>query len=203
MLTAATVAVPLVAAPGAFAGNIIQKCVGSDGTVAYTDKPCGALGATRAPMPGELLQRIARERSRSLATEGSFEGTVRPTAGAGTRRAAASGCARSPVQLTMDLQAAWAMGDVNRIAESYHWVDLDHARAQRIMQRLDALAGEPLLEAEYFDARIGGGALQFADAGNASSGASGILQVAFGDGGVPGYQDFDVRHYRGCYFIRF
>src|SRR3546814_7694973 len=70
---------------------------------------------------------------------------------------------RSSTQLSMDLQGAWALGDVNRIAESYHWVGLGTGQARTIMQRLDRLAEQPLWQAHYFDARIGG-AMHYADA---------------------------------------
>ena len=185
--------------PTAHAATAIQRCVGADGTPIYTDKPCAVFKAQRTPISGELLGRIARDRTANVLGGGDFDGTPRATP-AMARRSAASGCARTPTQLTMDLQGAWALGDVNRIAESYHWVGLRHRSGQQILRQLERLATQPLLQAEYFDARIGSGAMQFADASAGGSGAAGIMQVMLAGGGV---QDFDVERYRGCYFIRF
>jgi len=188
--------------PVAHAAAGIQRCVDADGTPIYTDKPCAVFNAQRTPISGELLARIARERAANGLDRGDFDGTPRATP-AIARRSAASGCARTPTQLTMDLQGAWALGDVNRIAESYHWVGLRHGSGQQILGRLERMATQPLLEAEYFDASIGHGALQFADASAGGGGAAGILQVTLGDGDTQSFQDFDVERYRGCYFIRF
>lgn len=196
----ALMASPLVST--AQASTALQRCIGTDGTPVYTDKPCAMFDAQRTPMSGELLGRIAREQRAHAVTPGDFDGSPRATP-AVARRSAAAGCARTPTQLTMDVQGAWALGDVNRIAESYHWVGLNHRQGQQIMQRLDRLAAQPLLHAEYFDARIGSGAMQFADAGGGAGGAAGILQAMFADGGAQSVHDFEVELYRGCYFIRF
>ena len=190
-------------APTAHAATAIQRCVAADGTPIYTDRPCARFNAQRTPISGELLGRIARDRAANVLDGGDFDGTPRATP-AIARRSAASGCARTPTQLTMDLQGAWALGDVNRIAESYHWVGLRHRNGQQILQQLERLATQTLLQAEYFDARIGSGAMQFADASaGGSSGAAGILQVTLADGSARSVQDFDVERYRGCYFIRY
>lgn len=195
--------------PDAHAATGIQRCIAADGTPIYTDKPCTVLDAQRAPISGELLSRIARDEAAHAADGllvGDVDGSPRATPQV-ARRSAASGCARTPTQLTMDLQGAWALGDVNRIAESYHWVGLSHRNGQQIMQQLDRLATHSLLQAEYFDAQIGSGSMQLADASSAdasgASGAAGVLQVMFADGGSRTVQDFEVERYRGCYFIRF
>lgn len=184
--------------PTAKAATSIQRCIGADGTPIYTDKPCRLLDAQRAPMSGELLSRIAREQA-SGAAIGDIKGTL-ATAPTVARRSAASGCARTATQLTMDLQGSWALGDVNRLAESYHWAGIEHRRAQRIMKQLERLASQPLLQAEYFDATIGGGGMQLADATGDRAGPAGVLQLTLSGAGM---QDFDVERYRGCYFIRF
>lgn len=190
--------------PTAAAADGIQRCIGSDGTVAYTDHACAALGATATPISDELLTRIAREQAAEASgAEAGFDRTARAAKPVVARRSAASGCARSPTQLSMDLQGSWALGDVNRIAESYHWTGLGHAQGQQIMQRLDRLSGKPLSRVHYFDARIGSGAMQLADAGGGSAGLAGIMQVVLGNGTARTVQDFDVARYQGCYFIRF
>ena len=205
MLAAALVlmASPLVST--AQAGTPIQRCIGADRTPVYTDKPCAMFKAERTPISGELLGRIARELRADPTAAGDPDGSARAKP-AVARRSAAAGCARTPTQLTMDLQGAWALGDVNRIAESYHWVGLNHRQGKQIMQQLDRLAAQSLVQAEYFDARIGSGAMQFADAdadAGGGGGAAGILQATFADGGAQSFHDFEVELYHGCYFIRF
>lgn len=205
LAAATTVAVlgsPLM--PAAQAATGIQRCVAADGTSIYTDKPCRVLDAQRAPMSGELRSRIARDQAANAVALGDIRGTI-ATAPAIARRSAASGCARSATQLTMDLQGSWALGDVNRLAESYHWVGIEHRRAQEIMKQLERLTSQQLLAAEYYDATIGGGGMQLADAGGDASGPAGVLQLtlSLSDAGASGMQDFEVERYRGCYFIRF
>lgn len=205
-LAALTAALTVPAIPTALAATPIQRCEASDGTVIYTDKACAAHDAQRTPISGELLGRIARdEAARDSTAEAGFDGAVRPATATAivARRSASSGCARTPTQLSMDLQGAWALGDVNRIAESYHWPGLDHRQGQRIMQRLDRLSGQPLLQAEFFNAQIGSGPMQLVDASSDGPGAAGVMQLMFGEGGSRSVQDFDVQRYRGCYFIKF
>lgn len=175
----------------------IQRCEAADGTAVYTDRACASLGATASPMSGELLTRLAS--SGGDLDPGMFGARRAPSV---ARRSLASGCARSSTQLSMDLQGAWALGDVNRIAESYHWVGLDSGQARTIMQRLDRLAAQPLWQAHYFDARIGG-ATHYADASAAAPSSAGVMQLVFADGASHQLQDFDVRRYHGCYFIEF
>lgn len=218
-LGALACALVIAAIAPALAANGIQRCVAADGVAVYTDQPCGAMSAKRTPMSAELIQRIAGGQGANTVAAGAsadgtaaefagagFDGALRPAAVAVARRSPASGCARTPTQLAMDLQGAWALGDVNSVAESYHWVGIDHRQGEKIMQRLDRLSAQPLQQAEYFDAQIGGGSIQLADAGTGShpSGeGAGIMQVTFGAAGTPNVQDFEVAQYRGCYFIGF
>jgi len=189
-------------APAQSNGGGIQRCEAPDGTAIYTDRACSTLGATATPIPGELLTRLVSDNSNDAGSIRDMFGDRR--APAISRRSAASGCARSTTQLSMDLQGAWALGDVNRIAESYPWVGLGTSQARSIMQRLDRLAGQPLWQTHYFDARIGGGMMQFADAsGSASNGNVGVMQLVLGDGASRQVQDFEVRRYQGCYFVQF
>ena len=129
-----------------------------------------------------------------------------PTAAVG-RRSASDGCARSPTQLAMDLRGAFALGDVNRIAESYHWTGMSHKGALRIMERLENLARHHIADTQYFDAQISSGGIDGWSASSTSSsigGSAGVLQVTFGDDGrTLSVTDFDVERYAGCYFVRF
>lgn len=207
-VTALAAAFAMPYAPRVEAGTGIQRCQADDGAVVYTDRACGALGAQRTVIAGELLGRIARdERSNGVDAATAEIGTSMhasatasmPPAG---RRSLGAGCAKSPTQLSMDLQGALALGDINRIAESYHWAGMSHDAGQRVMARLDAMPKQGLSHVQYFDATIGGGAMEFADASQSldeASSAGGVLQLSFGDRVV----DFDVERFQGCYFVRF
>lgn len=180
----------------------IQRCAATDGTTLYTDKPCAAFGATPLPMPGELAMRISSDGgSDALGRAPGHVDAALPRQVA--RRSPASGCARSPTQLAMDLQGAFALGDVNRIAESWHWVGLGHQAAMPVMQRLERMAMSTLVDARFFDASIGGGHATWASADASLDAAGGILQLTLG--GEGGYQvlDLQVQPYAGCYFVRF
>lgn len=207
-------------ARNAQAGTGIQRCQAPDGTSVYTDKACAAIGARAVPMSGQLLTTIAREEARAeadtlqanLESGMSFAGyadaetpLASNTAAVG-RRSASGGCARTPTQLAMDLRGAFALGDVNRIAESYHWVGMSHKGASRIMERLESLARHDIADTQYFNAQIGSGGSMDAWSASASliGGSAGILQVTFSDDGRPlSVTDFDVERYADCYFVRF
>jgi len=199
VLTAIAGSRPLHAADG------LQRCESSDG-VLYTDKPCALFGAKAVPMSGKMLGRIAREEAQSLTAaieQGIAVEVDLPSAQHVGRRSVTSGCARTPTQLAMDLQGAFALGNVNRVAESYHWVGLDHARGQRIMDRLDHLSRHPVADSHYYAAQI-------YDTDDASAwlatstdtlGNGGVLQLVFG--GSSSVTDFEVVRYAGCYFVKF
>ena len=208
-LAIAVVATLLPTPDIAAAGPAVQQCRTADGTSVFTDKPCKLIGAQSVPMRGELAMRIVREQVLEASVSGVEVETLAPdslTMAAAReaigRRAVAGGCARSPTQLAMDLRGAFVLGDVNRVAESYHWVGMDQRAANATMQRLERLAKRQVADTQYFDAQIGG----FADAGatlGGSAGPAGIMQVRFGDGEGTTIQDFDVATYRGCYFVKF
>lgn len=207
LLAALALAVLPTLPQSAQAGAGVVRCVMPDGSHAYSNKACSAFGATSAPLSGEVLNRIQREQRR----EAALTGTALPDAMAGAaiaavpaRRAATGGCADSPQQLAMDLQAAVALGDVNRVAESYHWNGMRNAQAQRIMLRLEQLASRPMVSVEYFDARIGGLGAGFADAGeSAADGAAGMLQALVNAGDGTQVVEFSVQRDQGCYFVRY
>ena len=213
IITLACAASP-TAAP-VHAGTGIQRCETDGGATVYTDKPCRALGARPVPLSAELATRIVRERSHEQAVAGVAMGSLDAAAyadasapmslapSAPARRSVAAGCARTPTQLQMDLRGAFALRDVNRIAESYHWVGVSHRGAMRILERLQAMARRQVADTEYFDARIGSGDVYASADDSAIGGSGGILQVTFAgtDGGS--IADFDVERYKGCYFVRF
>ena len=177
----------------------IQRCESADGSAVYTDRACASLGAQAMPMSGELLTRIARDEAANMLPNDSDGAHAISSVG---RRSLSGGCARTTTQLSMDLQGSLALHDVNRLAESYHWVGQSNRQAQQLMQRLDRLTTQPLLEARFFDAQIGLGGVQLADASNGNRGGS-VMQLTLGRDSAPQVIDFDVLRYAGCYFIRF
>jgi hypothetical protein len=200
-LPAVMVAVAALISPGsvpAGTSSSLQRCESSEGEVVYTDRPCAALGARALPLPGELLTRIAREEA---AHTRDIDFSDAPAIANVGRRSPTSGCARNRRQLALDIQGSLALHSVNRLAESYHWVGKSHREAQQHMLRLERMAMRRLKDAKLFHAQIGGGAMQFADAGTASPGV-GILQLTLDNGATRQVMDLEVLRYSGCYFVR-
>lgn len=208
-LSTAPLSAPVVAS------SALQRCQSADGQLVYTDKACAAFGAKAVPMSGELMTRIAREASREREDASASAGLVdadtplNPAVNVAPR-SPGSGCARTPTQLAMDLRGALALGDVNRVAESYHWVGMSNKQGQRIMDRLLLLIGKPVVDSHYFDAQISASPLVadadaswVATSSNAIGGSAGVLQVVLGNGASASIIDFDVERYAGCYFVKF
>lgn len=212
------------------ASSVVQRCQSPDGVLIYTDKACAATGGKAVAMSAELRTRIASEAAHEQSqwlSHASLSGTSFPRADAAmsapglarmTRRSAAAGCARTPTQLAMDLRGSLALGDVNRLAESYHWPGMSTRQGRQTMERLQHLIGSQVVESQYFDAQISsigiadaaGDWLATADASTQQStgigGGAGVLQLVLGntdeaDGSR--IVDFDVERYSGCYFVRF
>lgn len=197
----------LPASPEAHAGyGGIQRCRAPDGTSVYTDKPCAFFNARPEAMSQDLGMRLASEASRepeAYADEASSD-AILPTATAAGRRSLQDGCARTPTQLAMDIQASMALRDVNRLAESWYWVGMTQKQATPVMTRLQHLMQRQVVSTHYYDAQIGFGLqLASADSGYPDDGRAGILQVELGgrDGTVP--MELNVERYAGCYFVRF
>ena len=198
LLSAVPAAAPLHAA------SAILRCQSPDGTLVYTDKACGAFGAKAAPMPGALLSRIYHDEARFDSDADADAPAVLPPV---ERRSASRGCARTPTQLAMDLRGSLALGDVNRVAESYHWVGMSSRQGERTLDRLQRLIGKPVLDSHYFDAQIGAavdGATLLASNDSSIGGDGGMLQLVLGGGDTARSAiDFDVHRYAGCYFVTF
>ncbi len=173
----------------------VLRCQMPDGTSLYTNKACSDFGGKAVPLPAEVLDRIARERRyearlSALPEDMLADGAARMQAG--PRRAVASGCARDPRQLALDLQASLALGDVNRVAESFDWAGMRNEQAQPIMDQLGRLtARETLVDAEFFDAQL------------AAMDEAGLMQVTFESGGATRVHAFEVSLDSGCYFLRY
>jgi len=202
-ISTAVVAVAALMSPGSVPAGTssgLQRCESADGEVVYTDRPCAILGARPLPLPGELLTRIAREEA---AYTRDIDFGDAPTVANVGRRSPTSGCARNKQQLAMDIQGSLALHNVNRLAESYHWVGKSHREAQQYMLRLEKMASQRLQDAKLFHAQIGSsGAMQFADADTASPGGAGIVQLTLGNGATRQVMDLEVMRYSGCYFVR-
>ncbi|MGY4516854.1 hypothetical protein ACVWWW_002422 [Lysobacter sp. HA18] len=183
----------------------IQRCRAPDGTSVYTDKPCGAFGATPAPVSEDLGMRLMSEASREpeAYADASQSNAIAPSSNVG-RRSLADGCARTPTQLAMDIQGSMVMRDVNRLAESWQWAGMTKQQATPVMARLERLTHEQLVSTQYFDAQMGLGA-QLASADNASpgDGRAGILQMSMVGKNVPQSMELNVERYAGCYFVHF
>lgn len=193
LLLAALPAVP----QRAEANTGVLRCQMPDGTSVYTNTACSDLGAKASPLAADVLNRIAREQRYEARLSGasSAEGPAAiapgmPTAGA--RRAVTGGCAGSPEQLALDLQASLALGDVNRVAESFDWAGMRNNQAQPIMDQLDRMAGrEALVNAEFFQAQLG------------SRNNAGLMQVTFKSDRTTRIKDYEVSANSGCYFLRY
>jgi len=182
----------------------IQRCQSREGNVVYTDRGCAASGARPTPLSHELVSRIAYDSTLEhtapmwLATpEASAFGAVP------VRRPPLAGCARTPRQLSLDLQGSLALHDVNRLAESFHWVGMSHRQGQHVMDRLQRLTDRPVQRAQYFDAQIGPADMVLNDTAK-DTGSAGIVQLLLADeGSGASIVDLDVRRYSGCYFVSF
>jgi hypothetical protein len=98
----------------------VRRCTGPDGSPVYTDRPCEYIGA---------VERLPR---------------AQVAARAGTR--GGGGCARTVRELVYQLTAAFDGHDVNRLAGVAHWVGMSTQAAYRQMNRLDAIARQPLID---------------------------------------------------------
>lgn len=209
------------------ATSAIQRCQSSDGSLVYTDKACAIFGAKAAPIPGQLLTRIARDERMhpSTSTDTQYADATTPLDASSSspvsRRSPTSGCARTPTQLAMDLRGSLALGDVNRVAESYYWVGMSNKQGQKTLDRLQHLLGKSVVDSHYYDAQImpsqimaspimaspttdGEGASWMAAADTPRGGGNaGILQLALQDDAQTSVMDLDVQRYAGCYFVSF
>lgn len=115
----------LACAPGAWAQ--VHKCVMPDGKALYTDQKCEALGASeRPPEPPPPGAR----------------GNTAPS----DARLYRGGCSRTLQDLVFEITTAIDAGDPNRLSNVYHWVDTPDDVANKVMDRLDAIAHRPLLD---------------------------------------------------------
>lgn len=226
--TALAAAIPATPPAQAATDGMLLRCRSPDGTIGYTDRSCSVFGAQAVPIDADLVVRIARDRAHAArleagavgadpgfdmdsamladamasSTVGMPQGEIQQAAPG--RRSPASGCARDPAQLANDLHASVALGDVNRIAESYHFAGMSTDAGERVLDRLQHYAGRPVVDSHYYAASLGPAA--FADGDGADAGdAPGVVQLVLAgdDGATAAAVDFEVERYAGCYFVSF
>lgn len=202
-------------------GALLLRCQSPDGTIGYTDRSCAVFGAKSVPIDAQLVTRIVRDEARQARLQAAAAG-AQPDFDMGSatriddayaaapaapgRRSPASGCARTPAQLATDLHASMALGDVNRVAESYHFAGMSSAAGERVLDRLQGLAGHPVVDSRYYGASIGEASHAMDGSGVATSAddAPGMVQLVLGSAeGGDASVEFDVHHYAGCYFVSF
>ncbi|UNK50845.1 hypothetical protein MNR01_07550 [Lysobacter sp. S4-A87] len=190
----------LVICVPAHAVGSLNRCQTRDGQPVYTDTACAALDAMPAPISAELVNRLTFDASASASA--GLLGT-RHQGAIPLRRPAASGCARNVGQLSLDLLGAFAAGDVNRIAESFHWPGLQHQQAHLVMQRLQRLSRQSLVDASYWPglASASSSASSNYTGGADHGGDGGAMQLIFSE--PQQVLELGVQRYSGCYFVRF
>ena len=110
----------LCLAPSRASAQQVQRCTSMSGETIYTDKRCEDIGA---------MDRLPRAAA----------------AGSGTSRYR-SGCSRTLSDLVQQITAAIDNKDVNRLASIYQWAGVSNASANRILDRLEAIAQRPLVD---------------------------------------------------------
>ena len=206
-IATAIIALALPWSQSVSASSGIQRCEASDGTAIYTDRGCPAFGAKALPLPGELLGRIAAEEARHADSSAPATlGALEATAPAG-RRSPQSGCARSKQQLLADMRGSFAQHNVNRLAESYHWVGKSNRQAQQQMLQLERMAKLSLQQARLFEYSISMGDMDaggdtYVSADVHPSRLTGNLHLTLANGASLQVVDLDVTRYAGCYFAK-
>jgi hypothetical protein len=224
-LATALAAMPAPMPAEAATGGALLRCQSPDGTIGYTDRSCAVFGAQAVPIDADLVVRITRDRARAdLAataagaepgfdmdsamlvgtadrggtSDGKPSDALQDLAAPG-RRSPATGCARNPAQLATDLHASIALGDVNRIAESYHFAGMSTDAGERVLDRLQRYAGRPVVDSHYYAASIGPAAM-----GDTAGGSQGMVQLVLaGRDGAGTSVEFEVERYADCYFVSF
>lgn len=101
----------------------VRRCETADGRTVYTDRMCQDLAA---------VERLPRDGQDGRA---------------GTASGHLGRCSRTLQDLTFELTMAIDGRDANRLAGIYHWPGIGNAGGYAIMDRLDAIAQRPLIDA--------------------------------------------------------
>lgn len=96
-----------------------NRCTGPAGNTIYTDRACASIGASDR-LPRGTASLAYRQRR--------------------------GGCARTVQELIYEITTAIDARDVNRLGAVYHWVGLNAASGDRILDRLQTLVDRPLVD---------------------------------------------------------
>ena len=207
LAAALVVALASVPAPAPVHATILQKCQSADGTIGYTDGNCAVFGDDAVAISSRVIDQAPAEPALSTAYPmmDARDTGISMMGSAPGRRSPADGCARTPTQLAMDLRASLALGDVNRVAESYDWAGMSNEAGQRTLDRLQQLVDRPVLDSRYLAASYGAAGAMYASSAGVRSPGAGTLQLIVGGDDGPGARtiDFDVHQVAGCYFVSF
>ena len=99
----------------------VRRCTSIGGEAVYTDRRCEDIGA---------MDRLPRAAS----------------AGAGGSSLYRGGCSRTLSDLVYQISSAVEAKDVNRLASVYQWSGISNESANRILDRLEAIAQRPLVD---------------------------------------------------------
>jgi hypothetical protein len=96
-----------------------NRCTGPAGNTIYTDRACASIGASDR-LPRGTASLAYRQRR--------------------------GGCARTVQELIYEITTAIDTRDVNRLGAVYHWVGLNAASGDRILDRLQTVVDRPLVD---------------------------------------------------------
>ena len=166
----------------------VRQCIGSDGAPVYTDRKCEDIGGREREM-------------------------VAATAVTGTARARGM-CARSVQDLVYSLGSAIQSGDANQVAGLYDWTGMSTANGYRLMERLQAIAGRPLVDVQPMYAggtnEYGFDVVEFDETTGEVIGKParkprlvGLrVEQTLGNGSTPSRTVFGLRQHLGCWWVR-
>lgn len=165
--------------PGHAAAQV-SRCVGSDGRITYTDQRCRDIGAEPAPPKPAPGGAVAR-------------GTRVPR------------CPRNVQDLVYELTSAVDAQDANRLASIYHWAGMSNAEGYRVMGRLTAIAGRPLVDVTAVMPKAPDGADGNYYPQTTSRQAPVGLRVeqTLANGSTPSSTFFALKRHMGCLWISF
>lgn len=96
-----------------------NRCTGPAGNTIYTDRSCASIGASER-LPRGTASLAYRQRR--------------------------GGCARTVQELIYEITTAIDTRDVNRLGAVYHWVGLNAASGDHILDRLQTIVDRPLVD---------------------------------------------------------